>query len=157
MNSKGIFLPTHKTSEAMGSSMVDVNPTLGQRRGSSDTRQKTPQVNGEDQMLQSGNYTHSSLRVVSIDEIKVQPRKDYHESNSSHVSKPHHPSHGKTRGAFCWGWSSGSTDQKISYRTQNRTQTKIIYMQCTVHIVIQRQNFKLNRPATGADSVCSRI
>ena len=52
-------------------------------------------------MIQSGNYCYSFIRVESIDEIKILPSKDYHDSDSKHVSKPYRPSRGKTRGAFC--------------------------------------------------------
>ncbi len=32
--------------------------------------ERTPQVNGQDQIVQSGNYCYSFIRLVSIDEIK---------------------------------------------------------------------------------------
>ena len=50
---------------------------------------RTPPVNGQDQIVQSGNYCYSSLRVASIDEIKIQPSKDYHDSHSNHMSMHH--------------------------------------------------------------------
>ena len=77
---------------------------------------ETPQVNNQDQVTQSGNYCYSSFRVASIDEVKIQPLKDYHDS-----LKPHCPSYGYKRGTFSWGWSSGLSVQKISYRTQTLT------------------------------------
>ena len=52
--------------EAMGSSMVDV--MLGVR---------IPQVNDQDQIVQLGNYCSSSFWVAFINEIKVQPSKNY--------------------------------------------------------------------------------
>ena len=39
----------------------------------------TPQVNGRDHIVQSANYNYySSIRVVSIDEVKIELLKDYH-------------------------------------------------------------------------------
>ena len=34
---------------------------------------RTPQVNGPDHIVQSGNYDYSSIRVASTDEVKIQP------------------------------------------------------------------------------------
>ena len=50
--------------------------------------------NGQDQIVRSGNYCCSSIRVVSIDENKTQSTKDYHDSYSNHMSKPHSLSRG---------------------------------------------------------------
>ena len=40
---------------------------------------RTSQVNGQDHIIQSGNYSYSFIRVASTDEIKIQPSKDYHD------------------------------------------------------------------------------
>ena len=42
---------------------------------------QTIQVNSQDQIVQSGNYCYVSLRVLSIDEVKIKPSKDYHDSH----------------------------------------------------------------------------
>ena len=69
------FLVPLTVSEVMGSSMVDLN--LGgwtQRRVNAVLHQmlggRTPQVNDQDQIIQSGNYCYLSLRMASIDEVK---------------------------------------------------------------------------------------
>ena len=74
----------------MGSIMVDVkqgariqwqiNNSLHQMLGG-----LTPQINGQDQRVQSGNYCYSSFSVASIDEVKIQPSKDYHDSHLKHM------------------------------------------------------------------------
>ena len=55
--------------------------------------ERNPQVNGQDQIVQSGNYCYSFIRVVSIDEIKIKPLKDHHDSYSNHMFKLDCPSH----------------------------------------------------------------
>ena len=63
----------------------------GPRRASSDAmRTNPPQVNGQDQIVQSGNYCNSSFRVASIDEVKIQPSKDYLDSHTNHVQATSH-------------------------------------------------------------------
>ena len=39
---------------------------------------RSAQVNGQDQIVQSGHYCYSSIKVQSIDKIKIQPSKHYH-------------------------------------------------------------------------------
>ena len=62
-------LPTNKISDAMESSMVDVKyGDEPQCRVKSELHLmlggRTPQVNGQDQIVQSGNYCYSSERVA---------------------------------------------------------------------------------------------
>ena len=57
---------------------------------------KTPQVKGQDEMVKSGNY-NSFIRVVSIDELKIQSMKDYHASDSNSVQTA---SRGKTHNIY---------------------------------------------------------
>ena len=45
--------------------------------------ERTPQGNGQDQILQSGNYCYSFIRVVSIAEIKIKPLKNHNDSYSN--------------------------------------------------------------------------
>ena len=88
---------------------------------------RTSQVNAQGQIVQSGNYGYLSIRVASIDLIKKKQKsmKDYPDSKSNYMSKLHHPSWGKTRGASQWGCNSGPKVWKISYRTQTQLQSKI--------------------------------
>ena len=53
-----------------------------QRRASSDAGERTPQVQAE-------NYSYSSLKVATTDEVEIRSSKDYHDSHSNHVSKLH--------------------------------------------------------------------
>ena len=46
-----------------------------------------PQVDGHDQIVQSGNYCYSSFRAASMDENKTPSSKDVHDSYSIHLSK----------------------------------------------------------------------
>ena len=100
-----------------------MNPTLGQRRAPPDTCQTNPQGSCQDQIVQSGNYCHTFLRVASIDKVKILPSNYYHDSHTNVMFKQHRPSHSWKRGAFCWVWSSGPCVWKIDNRTQ--TQTKL--------------------------------
>ena len=59
------FFFTCWTLEAMESSIVDV--MLGGQ---------TPQINGQDQIVNLGNYCCTSFRVASIDEVKIHQSKD---------------------------------------------------------------------------------
>ena len=53
---------------------------------------RIPRVNGQDQIVQTGNYCYSSFRVASMDKNKTQPQKDYPDSYSNHMSKLYRPS-----------------------------------------------------------------
>ena len=87
---------------------------------------RIPRVNGQDLIVRSRNYSCLYFRAASMDDNKTQPSKDYHDSHSKHMSKPYRPSHGWKRGTSYWGWVSGPSVPKISYRTQTKTKiTKI--------------------------------
>ena len=47
------------------------------------------------------------------------------------MTKPHRPSCEFKRDAFCWGWSSGPSVRKISYRTQTQRQ-KLLKCKSTI-------------------------
>ena len=87
----------------------------------------TSLVNSQGQINQSGSYYYSSIMVASFDEIKNSRRKITMTLIQT-MSKPHRPSHWKTRGVFYWGWNSGPIVRKISYRTQTLSKTKITSM-----------------------------
>ena len=84
------------TNNLMGSITVDlklgewkVNDTLHPMLGG-----RIPQVNGQDQMVQSGNYCFSSIRMVFLDETKIPSLENFHDYYSSYMSKPHRTSCG---------------------------------------------------------------
>ena len=70
----------------MGSSFVDVKADKPNNAPNQMLGGWTTWVNGQDQIVQLGNYYYSSFRVVSIDEIKIQPLKDYHDSYSNYIA-----------------------------------------------------------------------
>ena len=45
-----------------------------------------PTSQGKDQIVQSGNYCYSTFRVASMEENKIQPSKDYHDSCPNHIA-----------------------------------------------------------------------
>ena len=109
---------------------------LGQRHASSDAWGGgwTPQVNGQDYIVQSGNYCYSSLRVPSFDEVKkIQPSKDYHDSHSNHMSRPHCPArrykgaHSAETGALAPGLEKSATELKCKQ--------KFLKYKSTIHIL----------------------
>ena len=60
-----------------------MNPMSGQQCPSPDTGWMNPEVSGQDQIVQSGNYCYLS------DEVKILPPKGYHNSHLNLMSKPH--------------------------------------------------------------------
>ena len=62
-------------------------PMSAKRHASPDAGRKNPMVNGQDQIVLSENNSYSSIRVVSMDKVKIQPSKDYHDSHSAQVKK----------------------------------------------------------------------
>ena len=86
---KGIFLNFRSYEKEHGGCEVrQVNGMLHLMLG-----ERTPQVNGQDQIVQSGNYSYSFIKVVSIDEIKIKPLKYHYDFYSNYISKLHCPSH----------------------------------------------------------------
>ena len=58
---------------------------MGQRRASLVAGHKNHIPKSQDQIDHSENYNYSSISVASIDEIKIQPSKDYGESHKPYV------------------------------------------------------------------------
>ena len=46
---------------------------------------KPRQINSQDQIIQLGINCYSSLKVAFIEELEIQPSKDYHDSHSNHI------------------------------------------------------------------------
>ena len=63
-----------------------MNPKMGQRRASLAVEKKKTLVNGQGQIVQSGNYSHSSFRAALIDEkTKEHSTKDYYNYTSNRI------------------------------------------------------------------------
>ena len=90
---------------------------------------RAPQVNGQDHIVQSGNYCYLSLRVVTTDKIKIQSSKDYHDTHSNHMSKPHYPSCGSKK------WARSAEVGALT-PVLEKSSTKLLHKQSAIQIAI---------------------
>ena len=80
-----------------------MNPMSDQQHASPDAGWKNP----TGQWSGSNGSVRKLLLLIYKSGVswwdKIRPSKDHHDSDSNHMSKPHCPSYGKTRGTFYWG------------------------------------------------------
>ena len=59
---------------------------------------RNSEINGQEQIIQSGNNCNLPLRVTLLDEReeKKLPTKEYHDSDPNRTSIPHSPTSGQT-------------------------------------------------------------
>ena len=98
-----------------------MNPKLGQQRASLDTVENNfiGQLPGSNNCQET---TATCLKGWRLLMRKKQSTKYYHDFNWYCISKPHRFSWRLTRRAFCWGWSSDPSVQKISYRAKTQAE-----------------------------------
>ena len=101
---------------------------------------RIPQVNCQDHMVQLGNYFYLSIRMASIDGIKIQPLKDYHDSDSNCIILRT----GKTRVRSAEVRSLAPVLKKSATVLKLKPKLKLLRCKNTVHIATLN-NRTLNR------------